>query len=49
MLLKGVLKYSQGLLNNLGAAKDVGENVGLLAGFICNKIPPWGVLMIGSI
>ena len=46
--MKVVLKYSQGRLNNLGVANDVGENVGLLAGFICNKIPPWGILMIGS-
>lgn len=46
--MKGVLKYSQGELNNLGVANDVGENVGLLAGFICNKIPPWGILIIGS-
>ena len=49
MRLKGILKYGQGRLNNLGMDNDVGENVGLLAGFICNKIPPWGILMIGFV
>ena len=30
--LKSVLHYNQLQLNNLGVAKDIGENVGLLAG-----------------
>lgn len=47
--MKGILNYSQAQLNNLGVANDFGENVGLLAGFICNKIPPWGILIIGSL
>eukprot|EP00253_Pinus_taeda_P018556 PITA_18556 len=47
--MKGILNYSQAQLNNLGVANDIGENVGLLAGFICNKIPPWGILIIGSL
>jgi len=47
--MKGILNYSQAQLNNLGVANDIGENVGLLAGFICNKIPLWGILIIGSL
>lgn len=47
--MKGILNYSQAQLNNLGVANDIGENVGLLAGFICNKVPPWAILIIGSL
>lgn len=32
----------------LGVANDIGENVGLLPGFVCNKFPPWVVLSIGA-
>ena len=47
--LKSVLHYNQLQLNNLGVAKDVGENVGLLAGLLCNKIPAWTLLCIGAL
>ncbi|KAH9311510.1 hypothetical protein KI387_026545 [Taxus chinensis] len=46
--LKTVLGYNQLQLTNLGVANDVGENVGLLAGLVCNKIPPWSLLLIGA-
>eukprot|EP01018_Ginkgo_biloba_P019542 Gb_35225 [translate_table: standard] len=46
--MKVGLNYSQQQLNNLGVANDTGENVGLLAGLVCNKIPPWAILLIGS-
>ncbi|CAK9865669.1 unnamed protein product [Sphagnum jensenii] len=46
--LKSVLHYNQVQVNNLGVAKDLGENVGLLAGYLCNKIPPWALLSIGA-
>ncbi|CAM6018265.1 unnamed protein product [Sphagnum balticum] len=47
--LKSVLHYNQLQVNNLGVAKDLGENVGLLAGFLCNKLPPWTLLSIGAL
>ncbi len=47
--LKTVLHYNQLQVNNLGVAKDLGENVGLLAGFLCNKLPPWTLLSIGAL
>jgi len=47
--LKSVLHYNQVELNNLGVAKDIGENVGLLAGLICNKVPAWTLLCIGAL
>ncbi|GLJ26313.1 hypothetical protein SUGI_0506140 [Cryptomeria japonica] len=47
--LKTVLGYNQLQLTNLGVANDIGENVGLLAGFLCNKIPPWSILSIGAV
>lgn len=46
--LKETLGYNQVQLSNLGVANDIGENVGLLAGLLCNKIPPWGLLLIGA-
>eukprot|EP01018_Ginkgo_biloba_P015962 Gb_29846 [translate_table: standard] len=46
--LKSVLGYNQLQLSNLGVANDIGENVGLLAGLLCNKFPPWAILSIGS-
>jgi hypothetical protein len=48
-MLKSVLHYNQLQLNNLGVAKDIGENVGLLTGFLCNKIPAWTILCIGAV
>ncbi|KAJ7549735.1 hypothetical protein O6H91_07G065600 [Diphasiastrum complanatum] len=40
-MLKHILGYSQLELNNLGVAKDVGDSVGTLAGYFCNKLPAW--------
>lgn len=47
--LKSVLGYSQQQLTILGVANDIGENVGLLPGIVCNKFPPWVVLLIGGL
>eukprot|EP00252_Welwitschia_mirabilis_P001572 TRINITY_DN1144_c0_g1_i1.p1 TRINITY_DN1144_c0_g1~~TRINITY_DN1144_c0_g1_i1.p1 ORF type:complete len:549 (+),score=44.01 TRINITY_DN1144_c0_g1_i1:182-1828(+) len=47
--LKKVLGYNQVQLSNLGVANDVGENVGLLAGLLCNKMPPWSILSVGAV
>ncbi|XP_057790665.1 protein NUCLEAR FUSION DEFECTIVE 4-like [Salvia miltiorrhiza] len=45
--LKSVLGFSQQQLTILGVANDIGENVGILPGIACNKLPPWSVLLIG--
>ncbi|XP_068641717.1 protein NUCLEAR FUSION DEFECTIVE 4 [Aristolochia californica] len=47
--LKSVLGYSQQQLTILGVANDLGENVGLLPGIVCNKLPPWVMLLIGTL
>ena len=46
--LKSVLGFNQRQLTMLGVANDIGENVGLLPGVVCNKFPPWVVLSIGA-
>ncbi|KAJ7298073.1 hypothetical protein O6H91_06G061600 [Diphasiastrum complanatum] len=47
-MLKHILGYSQLELNNLGVAKDVGDSVGTLAGYFCNKLPAWSILLVGA-
>ncbi|OVA01988.1 Nodulin-like [Macleaya cordata] len=47
--LKSVLGYNQQQLTMLGVANDIGENVGILPGLICNKFPPWAILLIGTL
>lgn len=47
--LKKIFHYNQLQLNNLGVAKDIGENVGLLAGYLCNKLPAWAILSVGAL
>ncbi|KAA8535236.1 hypothetical protein F0562_030239 [Nyssa sinensis] len=46
--LKSVLGFNQRQLTVLGVANDIGENVGLFPGIVCNKFPPWVVLLIGA-
>lgn len=46
--LKSVLDISQVQLNYLALSKDFGESFGILAGLICNKVPPWVVLSIAA-
>lgn len=46
--LKSVLGFNQRQLTLLGVANDIGENVGLLPGLVCNRFPPWVVLLIGA-
>lgn len=46
--LKAVLGYNQRQLTMLGVANDIGENFGILPGVVCNRLPPWLVLLIGS-
>ncbi|KAG1327816.1 protein NUCLEAR FUSION DEFECTIVE 4 [Cocos nucifera] len=46
--LKSVLGYNQQQLTMLGVANDVGENFGMIPGVVCNRFPPWLVLLIGG-
>ncbi|KAG8372656.1 hypothetical protein BUALT_Bualt12G0089300 [Buddleja alternifolia] len=46
--LKSVMGFNQRQLTMLGVANDVGENMGLLPGLVCNKFPPWVVLFVGA-
>ncbi|MCO5570813.1 hypothetical protein L7F22_024541 [Adiantum nelumboides] len=47
--LKSVLTLTQVQLNYLALCKDLGENVGILAGFVCNKVPPWVILSVAAL
>ncbi|XP_024021854.1 protein NUCLEAR FUSION DEFECTIVE 4 isoform X2 [Morus notabilis] len=47
-LLKSVLGFSQQQVTVLGVANDIGESVGLLPGIVCNKFPPWALLLVGT-
>ncbi|KAK9098520.1 hypothetical protein Syun_025565 [Stephania yunnanensis] len=47
--LKSVLGFTQQQLTMIGVANDIGENVGLLPGIVCNKFPPWLLLLIGAV
>ena len=47
--LKSVLGINQSQLTMLGVANDIGENVGLIPGIASNKLPPWVVMLIGSL
>ena len=47
--LKSVLQLSQVQLNYLALSKDLGENMGLFAGLICNKVPPWIILSVAAL
>uniref|UniRef100_A0A803NWJ3 Nodulin-like domain-containing protein n=1 Tax=Cannabis sativa TaxID=3483 RepID=A0A803NWJ3_CANSA len=47
--IKDVLGYDQTTLNLLSFFKDVGSNVGILAGLINEVTPPWVVLAVGGV
>lgn len=47
--IKAALGYDQTTLNLLSFFKDVGSNVGVLAGLINEFAPPWVVLLIGAV
>jgi hypothetical protein len=46
--LKPVLGYDQRQLAMLSVANDVGENFGVIAGVLCNSLPPLLVLLVGA-
>ncbi|KAK3412676.1 protein NUCLEAR FUSION DEFECTIVE 4 [Eucalyptus grandis] len=47
--LKSIMNLTQLELNNLSVAKDVGKAFGLLAGLASDRLPPWVILLIGSV
>ncbi|XP_030450118.2 protein NUCLEAR FUSION DEFECTIVE 4-like [Syzygium oleosum] len=47
--LKSIMNLTQVELNDLSVAKDVGKAFGLLAGFASDRLPPWVIMLIGSI
>ncbi|CAJ1977568.1 unnamed protein product [Sphenostylis stenocarpa] len=47
--IKATLGYDQSTLDLLSFFKDLGSNVGILAGLINELTPPWVVLAIGAI
>ncbi|KAF8080307.1 hypothetical protein N665_0957s0008 [Sinapis alba] len=47
--IKKTLGYDQTTLNLLSFFKDLGANVGVLAGLINEVTPPWFILIIGAI
>ncbi|KAG9136615.1 hypothetical protein Leryth_020277 [Lithospermum erythrorhizon] len=47
--IKKNLGYDQTTLNTLSFFKDLGANVGVLAGLIMEVTPPWFVLLIGAV
>ncbi|KAM5584265.1 protein NUCLEAR FUSION DEFECTIVE 4-like [Rosa sericea] len=46
--IKSTLGYDQSTLNLIGFFKDLGANVGVLAGLIGEVTPSWFVLLVGS-
>lgn len=46
--LKSILGLTQQQLTILGVANDIGENVGILPGVVCNRLPPWIILLIAG-
>lgn len=48
-ILKSSLNYNQKQLARLGVAKDIGDCVGMFAGYLCEKLPLWACLLIGAL
>lgn len=47
-VIKRSLNYNQRQLSRLGVAKDLGDCVGFLTGVLCEILPSWGALIVGS-
>ncbi|KAI3931544.1 hypothetical protein MKW92_011146 [Papaver armeniacum] len=48
-VIKSSLNYNQKQIARLGVAKDLGDNIGFLAGTFCEVLPTWGALFVGAI
>ncbi|KAG6553251.1 hypothetical protein Mapa_004985 [Marchantia paleacea] len=47
-IVKSTLGYNQNQISRLGVAKDIGDNVGILAGTLCDYLPTWGLFVCGA-
>ncbi|XP_028772490.1 protein NUCLEAR FUSION DEFECTIVE 4 [Neltuma alba] len=47
-VIKRSLNYNQRQLAGLGVAKDLGDCVGFVTGVLCEILPSWGALLVGS-
>lgn len=47
--LKSSLGYTQQKLNTVSLFKDMGSNIGIVAGLLSEVAPPWLVLIIGAV
>uniref|UniRef100_A0ACD5WI37 Uncharacterized protein n=1 Tax=Avena sativa TaxID=4498 RepID=A0ACD5WI37_AVESA len=47
-VIKASLGYNQRQVASLGVAKDLGGNVGFLAGTLCAVLPLWAALLVGA-
>ncbi|KAI9076066.1 hypothetical protein K1719_042000 [Acacia pycnantha] len=47
-VIKSSLNYNQRQLARLGVAKDLGDCVGFITGILCEILPSWGALLVGS-
>ncbi|XP_021713673.1 protein NUCLEAR FUSION DEFECTIVE 4-like isoform X1 [Chenopodium quinoa] len=48
-VIKSNLNYNQRQVARLGIAKDLGDSVGFLTGYICEVLPLWAALLVGAI
>ena len=48
-VIKSSLNYNQRQLSKLGVAKDLGDNVGFLAGSLSEILPLWSALLVGAL
>ncbi|PNX90075.1 nodulin-like protein, partial [Trifolium pratense] len=48
-VIKSNMGYNQKQIAFLSVAKDLGSNVGLVAGFISKVWPVWGVMLVGVV
>lgn len=48
-VIKSSLNYNQKELARLGVAKDLGDSVGFLAGYLSEMLPLWAALLVGAV
>lgn len=48
-LIKSSLGYNQQKINILGNAKDIGDAIGLVSGYLCEILPVWCIYLIGAL
>lgn len=48
-MIKSTMGYTQRELAILGVAKDWGDAIGFVAGYLSEILPSWGLLVIGAV